>query len=299
MYKLFMRKVLLIYGPTSAGKSQLALELAQAAGGVIINADSLQVYRELSLLSARPAGVALLGHHLYGHRSAGDAYSVGDWLSEALATIHATDKLPIVVGGTGLYFHSLTKGLSPIPETPAAVRRELQKLPLETLRDRLTTADPKLAASLAPSDRQRHQRALEVYVATGKPLSQWQAQPREKPAGLAFIKTALCPPREELTERALARLDLILEQGVLSEVAAVEALNLPSFHSARKALGYQEFAAHLQGKLTLDEALAQAKQRTRHYIRRQLTWARTQMADYQHFPSHAAAQSAILNLIKN
>ncbi len=304
MYKLFMRKVLLIYGATSAGKSALACEVAARTGGEIINADSLQVYKELNLLSARPSAEqsARVPHHLYGFRSARDSYSVGDWLQHVAQAIEAIEGLPIIVGGTGLYFHALCEGLSQIDNSQIDniednIRKRLGDEPLEVLHARLKEVDRELFETLAPQDRQRITRGLEVYEATGVKLSEWQKRPRQKPQGLeglAFIKTALCPPREVLVARAEARLDSIEPEALLAEVQGLSReLPLDSTSTALKALGYREFAAHLRGELTFAEALERTKRATRQYIRRQLTWHRNQMSDYKTFTSADAFSSAL------
>ena len=292
MYKLFMKKVLLIYGPTSAGKSALAKKLALKFEGEIVNADSMQVYQELQLLSARPppekesaeerAG-AHARHHLYGFLSAKQSYSVGDWVKQASAVINKIKGLPILVGGTGLYFHALTEGLNAIDDIEPEIREQLRALSLEELRAKLQAVDGELLARLAPNDRQRITRGLEVYEATGIRLSDWHKRPRTKPEGLAFIKTALCPPKAQLIESAEARLEKMVQHGVLDEVSKIMAMNLPPARTALKALGYRAFRAHLLGEISLDEALALAKRATRDYIRRQLTWQRTQMLDYKTF----------------
>lgn len=273
-----MRVVLLIYGPTAAGKSAFARTLK----GEIINADALQIYSQLQLLSARPtkAEMAQLPHHLYGSQTAAAPFSVGIWQKQALNAIDKIKTLPIIVGGTGLYFRSLVEGLSEIPEIDSNLRTKLSATPLKELYHRLQLCDGQLAATLSPNDSQRIIRGLEVFEGTGVPLSEWQQKPGRKPAGLKFIKMILCPPREVLVARAEARLDGMIKAGVLDEVARVKALGLPPHCTALKALGFAAFSAHLEGQLTIDEALAEAKRATRHYIRRQLTWARTQMKSY-------------------
>lgn len=292
-----MKKVLLIYGPTAAGKSGLALKLARELKGEIINADSLQVYKELAILSAR-ADIETdseIPHHLYGFISARDSFSVGDWVQLVLNKITQIKGLPIIVGGTGLYFYSLVEGLSAIPEIELAVRDSFKNTETAALYDKLKQVDEILYQRLNPNDRQRIARALEVYEATGTRLSDWQKQARKKPEGIEFIKTALCPPKEQLVASASQKLALMVQQGVLEEVKSLMAMKLPREQTAFKALGYREFSAHLQGKLSLEEALEEAQRATRHYIRRQLTWHRNQMGDYETFTTAQDFQEKALS----
>ncbi len=278
--------VLLISGPTAAGKSTAARRLALRLGGEIINADALQVYRELRLLSARPSDedMAEVPHHLYGHISASRRFSAGAWLKAALAAIediHTRGRLPIVVGGTGLYFRCLMQGLAEIPAASAAIRGDLRaRLAHEgasALHRALAEVDPDLADRLPLRDAQRILRGLEVFEATGIPLSSWQQQKMPPPLQADFIKYRLLPPREVLDEAADRRIDRMVAADVLSEARA---LDLPPEMPAMKALGLRDFRAHLAGEISLDEAIAHVKLATRQYIRRQLTWIRTQMADW-------------------
>ena len=279
--------VLIVAGPTASGKSGLALAIAAEFDGVVINADSMQVYRELRILTARPTAEdeARAPHRLYGVLSASEACSAGRWRAMALAEIeraHATGRLPIVCGGTGLYLKAMTQGLSPMPEPPDEVREAVRaRLGVEgpqALHRELSARDPEMAKRLEPADGQRIARALEVLEATGRSLADWQAAPAEgPPAGLRFATILLAPPREELYARCDRRLDAMAEEGALDEVRRLTALGLAPDLPAMKALGVTEFADYLAGNRAFDEALAAAQQATRNYAKRQMTWFRNQI----------------------
>lgn len=281
---------LLVAGPTAGGKSALALALAEAEGGVLVNADSQQVYGGWRILTARPAPAeeARAPHRLYGHVGLGTPYSVGAWLREAAAAIEAAraeGRVPIVVGGTGLYFKALTTGIAPIPAVDPAVRAEgearLERLGLARFARALAEADPATAATLDLRNPMRVLRAWEVLEATGEGLAVWRARtgpPVVDPAHARRI--ALLPPRARLFERIEARLDAMIGEGVLDEVAAVMDLGLPPEAPGLKPVGAGELMAHLAGRLSLDDALRAAKTQTRRYAKRQLTWIRNQMADW-------------------
>jgi len=284
----------LIAGPTASGKSALALELAETCGGIVINADSMQVYRELNILSARPSSEdeARAPHRLYGHVPASEPYSVARWLEDVasvLAEAAASGRRPIIVGGTGLYFQALTQGLSPLPPVPADLREHWRRLSQEVepavLHAVLHERDPVMADRLVPSDVQRVTRALEVIEATGRSLAEWQ-KVRSRP--LVDRDSSECwlvsRPRHALHQRCDERFDLMIQAGALQEVRALMQLGLPPGLPALQALGVQPLAAHLQGLLTLDAAVARAKIETRQYVKRQETWARRYMADW---PRHA------------
>jgi tRNA dimethylallyltransferase len=279
------KSVLLIAGPTASGKSALAAELAKARNGVVINADASQVYRELYILSARPTEVetAEVPHRLYGYRSGADDYSVGQWLKDAescIATVWNMGKLPIIVGGTGLYFMALEKGLAKVPAIDPDIRAKWRNFAGD-LHSELALRDRAGTDRLNPADRQRLIRALEVIESTGKPLSAWQEEASEtsilKTASIERVFKTL--PREELYARADRRFDLMLEQGALDEVAA-----LPKFDPAQpimKAIGVPELLRHVNGELSLAQATILAKTATRHYIKRQMTWFRGQMKNWK------------------
>ena len=258
-------------------------------GGEIVNADSMQLYADLRRLTARPTpqDEALFPHHLFGTVDAADGWSVGRWLKaarETLADIEARGRPAVVVGGTGLYFRALTKGLAEIPEIAADVRRataaEHEALGPEAFHARLAKVDPTTAARVPAADRQRLCRAWEVWAATGRSLSDWQSNNRlALPAG-SWTPLLLDPPREALYARCDARLAAMLDQDMLGEVSALMARNLDPALPLMKAVGFREFAAHLRGETSLAQALAAAQQQTRNYAKRQTTWARGQMADW-------------------
>ena len=283
------RRIWLIAGPTASGKSALALRLAAATGAEIVNADSMQLYRGLRVLTAAPspAEEAQAPHHLFGTVDPADGWSVGRWLraaSEILAEIEARGRPAILVGGTGLYFRALAKGLAEAPTIPAAVRRDAEAdyaaLGEAAFRARLAGADPAAAARIAANDRQRLVRAWEVYAATGVSLSDWQQTGEPVlPAG-AWRAAALEPPRQLVYARCDARLETMVREGALAEVEGLMARGLDPALPAMKAVGVRELAAHLRGDATLTEALQAAQRETRRYAKRQLTWMRGQMADW-------------------
>jgi tRNA dimethylallyltransferase len=285
--------VTLIAGPTAGGKSALALALALETGAEIVNADSIQLYGDLRVLTARPtpADEAAAPHHLFGVADAAEAWSAGRWLRAAravLAEIAARGRLAIVVGGTGLYFRALTVGLAEIPAVPAAVRAESAALHdmigEAAFRERLAAVDPRAAARIAPGDRQRLTRAFEVHAATGRPLSHWRAATTPALPPGAWRGLVVEPPRETLYDRCDARLAAMIEAGALEEVARLLARGLDPRLPAMKALGVVPFAAHLRGETPMEAALARARQDTRHYAKRQLTWFRNQTPDWPRTP---------------
>jgi tRNA dimethylallyltransferase len=283
-------QVWLLAGPTASGKSALALDLARRLGGEIVNADALQIYRDLRILTARPgvADESAVRHHLYGSTDGAEVWSVGRWLSAAQAILNdiaARGRVAIVTGGTGLYFRALTEGLADIPPVPVKARIQAQSdlatRGEEAFRVDLAKIDPAATARIAPGDRQRLTRAMEVWLATGRSLSHWQAA---SPPGLAPSKwrgLVLEPPRDVLHARCEARVVQMVQAGVLDEVAALMNRNLPADRPVQKALGYRAFADHLAGRLTLEDAVTQAQAQTRRYVKRQSTWLRTQMTRWQ------------------
>lgn len=273
---------LIVAGPTASGKSALALDLAERLGGVVINADAMQCYRELSLLTARPTprDEARAPHRLYGVRPADQPGDAAWWRAAALAemeTAHAAGKLPILCGGSGMYLASLQQGFAPIPPIPEAVRAEARALLAERgaagLHAELARVDPGAAAALRPSDSQRLARALEVWRATGRSILAWQAIPAE-PAPWRFAAIVLDPPRAALREAAALRFAAMLEAGAVEEVRALLARNLPPDLPLMRALGVAEISAHLRGEIALGEAAARAVRATGQYTRRQATWLR-------------------------
>jgi tRNA dimethylallyltransferase len=279
------KSAVLIAGPTASGKSALALKLARERDGVIINADSMQVYRELRILSARPTPEeeAQAPHRLYGHVSGVSDYSVGRWLADAkleMQACWAIDKLPIVVGGTGLYFMALQGGLAEVPPIPEDVR-EHWRGHKGNLHEELQRRDALGAAKINPGDKQRLIRALEVYEATGRPLAHWQhdAQDQSFLKHINVERLFVDVPREDLYARAEARFDAMLVAGALAEVRALPAL--PSNMPIMKAIGVPELIGHLYDQVPLVDAIATAHTATRQYIKRQLTWWRGQMKGWE------------------
>ena len=282
-------RIWLIAGPTASGKSALALRLAEAVGGEIVCADSMQLYAGMTVLTAGPTAreIQRAPHHLFGAVDPADGWSTGRWLraaGEAISNIQARRRDAVVVGGTGLYFRALTLGLADVPPAPAFVRRvsetEFATLGEAAFRDRLAKADPQAANRIAPGDRQRLVRAWEVYVTTGKALSEWQQGGEPLLAPDTWTAAALEPPREALYARCNARLAAMAQAGALEEVGALMARKLDPDLPARKAVGVREFAAHLAGETTLEAAITAAQQETRRYAKRQMTWMRGQMADW-------------------
>jgi tRNA dimethylallyltransferase len=278
---------LVIGGPTASGKSCLAMQLAARAGGIIINADSMQLYRELRILTARPspADEARVPHRLYGVLAADQPGSAGQWLGLAQAALaEAADqgRPAIVVGGTGLYLSALLNGLAAVPPVPAAFRAEASALYEQQggpgLHAALRARDPAMAAQLRPQDRQRLIRAYEVVAATGRSLAAWQA---EAPLRVALqepvVGLALMPPRAEIYARIGQRLDAMIAAGALDELRALRSFGLSPDLPLLKAVAVRELLAYLDGRQELHDALAQARVQTRRYAKRQLTWLRHQL----------------------
>jgi len=294
------RPVWLIAGPTASGKSALALELAEATGGEIVNADSMQIYADLKVLTARPspADTTRAPHHLYGVANGADVWSVGRWLravQTVLAGIEARGRGAIVVGGSGLYFHALTRGLSDIPTVPepdrAAVEAAFVAEGEARFRERLAEFDPAAEGRIAHGDKQRLVRALAVWRTTGRALSQWQAELTPPVLG-AWRGLVLDPPRETLYDHCSARLATMVPCGVLQEVRTLMNRNLDPGLPVMKALGVPEFTNHLRGEIGLEEALAATLQATRRYAKRQTTWFRNQSRDWPRL-NHVDTREAV------
>ena len=273
--------IVIVAGPTASGKSALGLHLAERFDGTIINADSQQVYRDLAVLSARPgaAELARAPHRLYGVIDASEACSAGRWRHlalEAIAEAHRERRLPILVGGTGLYLEALLRGLAELPPIPAAARTEAQ-----ALRDSLGEAgfhaalaalDPESAQRLAPADKQRVTRAYEVARATGVPMSEWRRRQQAPNAGLRAAAIVLLPPRDVLYRACDARVLAMIEAGAEAEVETLMRRGLAPNLPAMKAVGVRELGAFLSGQVSHAQAVAAMQQATRNYAKRQYTW---------------------------
>ncbi|MEA2934936.1 MAG: tRNA dimethylallyltransferase [Variibacter sp.] len=280
-------RAVLIAGPTASGKSALALDLAERHGGVVINADAMQVYRDLRIITARPTTEeeARVPHHLYGHVDASVIYSAGSWLKDATAALteaHAQDRLPIVVGGTGLYFKLLTSGIAPVPPISPEIREGFRaRIAAEgapSLHAELARRDPQSAARLRPHDRSRVVRALEVLEMTGRPLHTWHGEntaPVLDPD--KAVRIFLAPDRDELRRRIDARFTAMLAAGALEEVLALARRNLDPSLPAMKAHGVPWLIRHLNGEMELEVAAERACSDTRRYAKRQFTWFRNQL----------------------
>lgn len=289
-------RAVLIAGPTASGKSALALELAERHRGVVINADAMQVYRDLRIITARPSAEdeARAPHRLYGHVDAGVTYSAGAWLQDATAALaDAQARLPIVVGGTGLYFKLLTTGIAPVPPIPAEIRERLRaRVTAEgapALHAELARRDPEGAARLRPGDRSRIVRALEVLDATGRPLRAWHgenAAPILSPD--ETLAVFLSPDRDELRRRIDDRFTRMLAAGALDEVRRLAARKLDPALPAMKAHGVPWLMRHLAGEIDLETAAEQARADTRRYAKRQFTWFRNQLPDWPWLAAAAA-----------
>ena len=279
-----MPKLALITGPTASGKSALAMAVAERHDGVVINADSAQVYRDLRILSARPSPEeeARVPHRLFGHIDGADArYSAARWAEEAKAAIaeaQRAGKLPVLVGGTGLYLRTLIDGIAPVPEIDPGIRAEIRSLEVAEAYQRLEQVDPEGAARLHPGDTTRIARALEVAVSTGRPLAAWQAH-REGGIGESVrgIGIVLLPDRDWLRARCDARFAAMFDQGAVEEVRTLAArTDLPADAPVRRAIGVPEIGAWLEGEIDRETAIARAQAATRQYAKRQYTWFRHQ-----------------------
>jgi tRNA dimethylallyltransferase len=291
-------RVVLIAGPTASGKSALALAVAERLGGIVINTDSMQVYRDLEIITARP-GAAEAGrapHLLYGHVDAAENYSVGRFVEDArvaLAQARAQRRVAIFAGGSGLYFKALTRGLAAIPpigaEIRSGIRAKLESGGVAALHAELARRDPATAARLNPADRTRVARALEVFETTGRAISDWHRDGLPPLLDEAnTVKIFLTPERAELYRRIDVRFDSMLAAGALDEVRALHARRLDPLLPAMKAHGVPWLIRHLAGEMSLDAAAEAGKRDTRHYAKRQFTWFRHQLGDWPRADPHAA-----------
>ena len=300
-----LKDAILIAGPTASGKSQAALALARRFEAAIVNADSMQVYAQLSILTARPPGAALEAapHHLYGHVDPASPYSTGAWLEDVRRLVsegRLAGRRPIFAGGTGLYFRALTQGLAAMPAIDAGIRARwrgaLAQEGAARLHERLLRLDPAAAAAIRPSDGQRIVRALEVMEASGRSILSWQAG---RPEPLVDMATAQCVvleiDRDALAARISERFDAMIAAGAVAEVEALAARGLDPGMPAMKAIGVPQLAAHLAGDTDLETAIARAKTATRRYAKRQATWFRHQMGEEWR---RAAAGAEVYDLIR-
>ena len=280
----------LIAGPTASGKSALALRLAQDAGGTVINADSAQVYRDLRIVSARPTAEeeAQVPHALYGYRDGGEICSAADWAADArvaIAAAHAAGRLPVLVGGTGLYIRSLIEGIAPVPDIDPQIRAAVRALPVGEAHQALGREDAEAAARIRPTDTTRIARALEVVRSTGRTLRHWQ-QARAGGIGgeVALRPLILLPPRDWLHARCDLRFEKMMSDEGIIEVSSLLKRNLPALAPVMRAIGVPEIAALLHGDVTRDQALEAGRTATRQYAKRQYTWFNRQPpADWPRF----------------
>jgi tRNA dimethylallyltransferase len=297
------KSAVLIAGPTASGKSALALALAARINGVVINADSMQVYRDLRIITARPTNeeMACAPHRLYGHVDAAEVYSAGRWLRDAereIVDAREAGRTAIVIGGTGLYFSVLLRGLSAVPEVPAEVRTQVRDLAVENdnaaLHAMLAKRDPRTAGEIRVADRQRILRALEVVEATGVGLADWRNEPgtpalHEGEYDAIFLEA----DREALGARIDARFDAMLANGALEEVQKLKARNLDPRVPVMKAHGVPALMQYMDGEMSLDEAAAQGKRDTRQYAKRQETWFRNQLPEFRWVEAEAALSELV------
>jgi tRNA dimethylallyltransferase len=276
----------LIAGPTASGKSGVGLALAAELNGEIVNADSMQVYQDLRIVTARPSeeDEASCPHHLYGQIPAGELFSTGQWLDAVVPVVEeiaARGRVPIVLGGTGLYFRALTEGFVEVPAIPDEVRRqtreEVEAIGSSKAHKLLSDVDARWALKVHENDPQRIARGLEVYRATGRALSDWHDEPVEPALSLPFLKIVLEPDRDWLYDRINRRFATMVEEGALAEVGELLSLGLPPTLPVMKALGVPELGSHLRGDMGLEEAIALGQTRSRQYAKRQSTWFKQQM----------------------
>ena len=283
------KKIILLAGPTASGKSKLAVNLAEKLNGEIINADSMQIYKEFSILSSRPTEFETkkIKHHIYGTISVKKHFSAGDWFKEAKKKIDIClkkKKIPIIVGGTGLYFNTITKGISKIPKidlkTRSKVRKLYSKLGFRKFYKKLIQLDPKVKNKILPTDSQRAQRAFEVKLKTNKSLYEWMAKTKSEFSDFNIKKIFINIPREDLLQKISERTDFMISQNCISEVVKFNKLKINKSLSANKLIGVQEINRYLRGTITLKECRDLINIKTRQYAKRQNTWARGHMKNW-------------------
>ena len=283
------KKIILLSGPTASGKSKLAIHLAKKLKGEIINADSMQIYKEFSILSSRPNKLEIkkVKHHLFGVVSVKKYFSAGDWLKETKKKINLCfkkKKTPIIVGGTGLYFNTITKGISKIPDidlkTRTQVRNQFKKLGYKKFYEKLLEIDPKVKGKILPTDSQRTQRAYEVKLKTKKSLFDWIANTKSDFLNYNLKKIFLDIPRQELLQKISKRTEMMFKENCVSEVKKFNSLKLNKSLSANKLIGVQEINQYLKDIISLDECKELINIKTRQYAKRQNTWARGHMKNW-------------------
>ena len=283
------KKIILLAGPTASGKSKLAIQLAKKVNGEIINADSMQIYKEFSILSSRPNNkeIKKAKHHLYGIISVKKYFSAGDWLKLAKIKINQCQKakkIPIIVGGTGLYFNTIVKGISKIPnidiETRNKVRNLFKKLGYKDFYQKLLNIDPKIKNKILPTDSQRIQRAYEVILKTKKSLFDWTINTKSDFIDFEIKKVFIDIPREELLKKITQRTELMFKKKCMEEVKRFNSFKLGKSFSANKLIGVQEINNHLKGLISLDQCKELINIKTRQYAKRQNTWARGHMKNW-------------------
>ena len=283
------KKIILLAGPTASGKSKLAVNLAKKINGEVINADSMQIYKEFSILSSRPntKDKGKIKHHLYGFISARNHYSSGEWLRAAKTKIkdcHERKKIPILVGGTGLYFNAITKGISKIPtidkKTRKKVRDLFQLLGYREFYKKLINLDPKAKGKILPTDSQRTQRAYEVILKTKKSLYDWIKNTKSDFLNYEIIKIFIDIPRDKLLKNISLRTDLMFKNNCLNEVKKFNNLKLNKSLSANKLIGVREINEYLKGSISIDQCKELIDIKTRQYAKRQNTWARGHMLNW-------------------
>ena len=283
------KKIILLAGPTASGKSKLAIQLAKKLNGEIINADSMQIYKEFSILSSRPTKLEIkkVKHHLYGIISVKKYFSAGDWLKEAKKKINIClkkKKTPIVVGGTGLYFNTITKGISKIPDidlkTRSKVRTLYNRLGYQKFYEKLLELDPMVKNRILPTDSQRTQRAYEVKLKTKKSLFEWITKTKSEFLDFNLKKVFVNIPREELLQKISKRTDLMFKENCITEVKKFNKLKINKSLSANKLIGVHEISQYLRGMISLDECRELINIKTRQYAKRQNTWARGHMKNW-------------------
>ena len=283
------KKIILLAGPTASGKSKLAVWLAKKLNGEIINADSMQVYKEFSILSSRPNNneVKKVKHHLYGFISSKKYFSAGDWLKLAKSKInqcHKKKKIPIIVGGTGLYFNTITKGISKIPnidqKTRNKVRNLFKKIGYKNFYEKLLNIDPKVKNRILPTDSQRTQRAYEVILKTKKSLFDWTTKTKSDFINFEIKKIFLNIPREELLKKISIRTELMFKKKCIEEVKNFNFIKLDKSFSANKLIGVQEINDYLKGLTSIEQCKELINIKTRQYAKRQNTWARGHMKNW-------------------